>query len=162
MTISKQHWCPNDRTPFGNSQTRDIIYNQKTNKIISSSAHPNPLPGVPGRGDRTCPQSLPVRYGSGHRRVEGWRCRGSLAEAVIFGFCGWPGDTTSLKRGCRVGGGGHRDVRHCLSQGGQTVARSPGICRGGAVLAVSRGLHRRAVGRERICDRCQPTFEEVG
>ena len=33
---------------------------------------------------------------------------------------------------------------------------------GGAVLAVSRGLHRRAVGRERICDRCQPTFEEVG
>ena len=112
MTISKQHWCPNDRTPFGNSQTRDLIYNQKTNKIISSSAHPNPLPGLPGRGDRTCPQSLPVRFGSGHRRVEGWRCCGSLAEAVIFGFSGWPGDTTSLKRGCRVGGGGHRDVRH--------------------------------------------------
>ncbi len=27
----------------------------------------SPLPGVPGRGDRTCPQSLAVRFGSGNR-----------------------------------------------------------------------------------------------
>ena len=34
------------------------------------------------RGDRTCPQSLPVRFGSCHRRLEEWHCFGVLREAA--------------------------------------------------------------------------------